>query len=621
MGFTSKKVIALSIAGIMTTVMSGCSVEDSATSSADKVAAIPADDTSVNLSPAAWPADELKRFIEQENIDFPGNPEAIGFGGAVSGSYHGLAQRAGLEALKQGGSSVDAAMTTAMTQVTLGAGAVISFFGIMTMVHYDTETDRTYSMNAGWDTVSGEDDPMSIPGSIGGYGEALYGQGEPSGRTALVGGFMKGVEAAHERFGKLPLASLFEPSIYFAEEGIPFDKYLNSLLEPRKDDLARLPESKAIFTDAKGEWIQPGGVFKQPALAKTLRAMQAQGIDYMYTGPWAKRAAAAVQADGGKMTEEDIANYDVIWSEPLSTEYRGYTVYANGLPAYGGANMLEALNLGESAGLPELGHWSENPESFRRVAELLNNGAIPYIDAYAPQALEQMYPGLDFSAESRVQQEHADQLWAAMEQGATPVRWAENPNTKHSDTVVAIDRWGNMTAVVHSINCVVWGKTAIIVDGVSIGDPAVSQKAVIAQVGPGQRLPDPTEAGIVTKDGEPMLAFSSMAMGLHMETFQSMTNVLGFGMTPKEALDASSMFYPQMDFIDDPANAAQIVRVMKGEFSEDLLDAMGLPYKQIEASDRRYAQGLWVGIARDPSSGEINAASHPYTNGQALAIK
>ena len=524
-----------------------------------------------------------------------------------------------LEALRQGGSSVDAALTTAMTQTTLGAGAVISFFGIMSMVHYDAASGEISYLNAGWNTVADEDDPMSIPGEIGGYGDALYGIGEPTGRSALVGGFMRGVEAAHQRFGKLPWNSIFEPSIYFAEQGIPFGESLNGYLEPRKNDLARLPASKAVFSDADGDWLQPGDVLKQPALAKTLRAMQTEGVDYMYTGPWAKKAVAAVQADGGKMTLEDLAKYEVIWGEPVSTEYQGYTVYANGLPSYGGVQMLEALNLGESADILKLGHWSENAESFRRVSELLNNQSISGIQAFAPQMLEQLYPGLDFSAESRVTQAHADKLWAAMNSGRGLARWADT-GPKHSDTVVAIDRWGNMTAIVHSINCVVWGKTAIIVDGVSIGDPAINQKAIVAAAGPGNRLPDPTEAGLAVKDGKPVLAFSSMAMGLHLETFQSMTNVLGFGMTPKQALDAPSILFPQIENLTDLTKTSQTVRVMKGDFPQELLQATGLPYKEIEAKDRRYAQGLWVGIARDPMTGELNAASHPYTNGQALAI-
>ena len=599
-------------------LLAGCSPEQPPESTGERQK--PPVTAVVDLSPAVWPAGEYDRYIGMEDVDFPGNPEAIGEGGAISGSYNPAGLRAGLEALAQGGSSVDAALTASMAQITLNAGAVVSFFGIMSLVHYDAATGEIEYMNAGWNTVAGENDPMGVPGEIGGHGDALYGTGDPSGRTALVGGFMRGVESAHARFGKLPFESLFAPSIYFAEQGFPVGDSLADALKHRKDDLTRLPASKAVFVGPDGEWLEKGDTFYQPALAKTLRSIQAQGVDYLYTGPWAAKAIAAIQADGGKMTMEDLASYEVTWAEALSTDYNGYTVYVNGLPSYGGANMLEALNMGESAELLKLGHWSENPESLRRVAELTGAYTIPFIEAFAPQMLKTKHPDLDFSASSRITQEHADNLWADINDGNGFAQWADT-GYKHSNTVVAIDRWGNMSAIVHSINCVVWGKTAIIVDGVSIGDPLVNQKAIVAKAGPGNRLPDPTEAGIVMKDGEPVLAFSSMAMGLHQETFQSMTNVLGFGMSPKEALDAPSIFMPQIDVVGgDPSAVTQIIRVMDGEFPDEVLEATGLPVKKIPAEERRFAQGLWVGIARDPESGELNAASHPYTNGQAFAL-
>lgn len=577
-------------------------------------------DAERTLAGSGWPAAEREKYLALEGLDFaPDNPEALGKLGAVTGSYHGYAQRAGLEALKQGGSSADAAMTTALTQVALGAGAVVSYFGIMSVVHFDAASGEVSYMNAAWNTVKGEKDPMSIPGQIGGHGDALYGTDEVSGRTALVGGFMKGVEAMNERFGKLPFKRLFEPAIEVAEEGISFNKNLVKYLEPRRKDLARLPETKAVFTKDNGEWYVEGDHFTQPALAKTLRAIAEQGADYIYSGPWAKKLVEKVQADGGYMTVADLEDYEVIWGEPAIGKHNGFEVYGNGLPAYGGVHMIEALHLSNAAEIKKLGHWSKNPESFRRMAELLNNGNITFIAAAQPELVEKMLPGVDTSLKGRLDPENAEKIWQLMEAGVPLAQWDEG-GTKHSDTVVAIDQWGNMTAVTHSINAVVWGKTAIFVDGVSIGDPAVSQKAIVAKAGPGNRLPDPTEQGLVLKDGKPVMAFTSMAMGLHLETAQSLINYMDFGMTPKQASDAPSMLYPKMDIDFKKGTAKQTVRVMEGAFPDSLLEKVGLPYLEIPPEERRFAQGLWAGIARDPETGELRAASHKYTNGQAVAF-
>ena len=566
--------------------------------------------TAVNLSPAQWPEGEWAKYIEIENTERPGNPEAIGSKGAVSGSYHGLAQRAGFEALLQGGSSVDAAMTTAMAQIALGAGAGISYFGIMGMVHYDAASGEAVSMNAVWNSVRNETDPLSIPGIRD--GDFFGDDSEPSGRTALVGGFMKGAEAAHRRYGKLPWAEILSPAIFIAEEGIPFNFKLNLYLENRKEHLSRLPESKALITKADGEYYEIGDHFTQPALARTLRAVAEQGADYMHSGDWARKAVSLIRADGGKMTLEDLAAYEVTWSEPIVADHAGHQVYAyNNEGGYGGVNMIEALHLAEAAGIAELGHWSRNPESYRRVQNLLTASAIPFMPE---DLLAATYPGLDLSLGERLKPETAGELWRRMEAGAVLMAFAQKPS--HSDTVVAVDQWGNMTAVTHSINCVFWGRTGIIVDGVSIGDPASFQQSLIASVEPGSRLPDPIEAGLIVRDGNPIAPFASMHGGLHYQTLQSLVNVMDFGMTPKEALDAPAILVPG-SALTGPGRLASAV--MQGDFDAGLLEQVEYEIKQVPEEQRFWHEGLWVGIHRDPETGEVRAASHAHTNARALA--
>lgn len=585
--------------------LAGCnsiSVEDASETSSSK-----------SLAPSAWEAQALEKYKQIESTRFPGNPEASGYNGVVSGSFHGMAQRAGLEALKQGGSSADAAMVTALAQTTLGGGAVVSHFGIMSVIHYDAGTGKVYYMNANWNTIKGDDDPTTMPS--GNFAKSIF-EGEPTGRSALVGGFMKGVEAMNQRFGKLPFERLFEPSIELAEQGIEWTPALEAYIDLRRKTLSRLPESKAVFSNENGEWLEVGDVFYQKALANTLRKVANQGADYMYTGAWGEKLVAAVQKDGGFMTMEDLADYEVIWGEPLIVEHNGYTVNVNGLPSYGGVNMIETLNLSEAAGIKELGHWSKNPESFKRMHQITANQSIPAIKANSPATLGALYPEVTFDLESRTTKEHSQKLWQYMEQGLNLVSWKDY-QPKHSDTVVAIDKWGNMTAVVHSINSAVFGATGIIIDGVSIGDPGAIQKGIAKAAGPGNRLPDPVEHGIIFKDDEPILAFSSMATGLHLQTAQSLINVMDFEMTPKEALDAPAFYAPETDYSNSvPKSTA---RILEGQFEPDFLNRLTVPYKEVSKIEARYAHGLWVGATRNPKTGELKAASHPLTNGQAVA--
>ncbi|WP_129778340.1 gamma-glutamyltransferase [Peristeroidobacter soli] len=566
-----------------------------------------------DLNPTQWRAD-YERFLSDQNVVRTEAGHASGSNGAVTVAYNGLAARAGLEALKQGGNAIDAALTAANMQVALTAGAPISYFGILSLVYYDAKSGKVYTMNAEWNTVRGETEPMSIPGSLtmSGSLDALRGS-QPSGRTALVGGFTKGVEAAHKRFGRLPFAQLYEPAIYVAEQGMPVTDGLAGYLAFRDADLRRLPATRATFTKADGSSYRQGDLFRQPALAKTLRGIARNGADYIYRGPWAKKAVAAIQADGGKMTLQDLAAYDVIWSDPLIANVGRYQIQTNPAPNSGGAALIEAQQLARAAGLPGGEHWSKSGASLRKAIDV---SQMVWLDFLPDATRAQLYPGMDFSPQARITPEHANDLWKRMQAGVTPFRFA-TPKPRHSDDVVVIDRDGNIAAITHSINAVLWGRTAISVDGISIGDPASFQQAQIAKVGPGKRLPAVTETGILFKDGRAVLGFASMGSGLHQRTMQALLNVTEFGMSVREAIDAPDFFMPRTD----PKSMQLTVVVPKGRFEQSVLDAMGYDYDEADSEQSRFAgEGIWVGISRDPATGRLEAASHNRNNSAAVAF-
>ena len=146
----------------------------------------------IDLSPKNWPQGELQKYtIFNQQYGQP-KPLAESSRAVVSGTSEALAVRAGLEALKQGGSAADAALTTSLAQIALAAGSYVSYAGAMTVVYFEAATGKTYAMNARFNTLLEENDPLSIPVS-----------GIPSGRTALVPGFMAGAQALHDRFGRL----------------------------------------------------------------------------------------------------------------------------------------------------------------------------------------------------------------------------------------------------------------------------------------------------------------------------------------------------------------------------------------------------------------------------------
>ena len=568
----------------------------------------------VSLRSSSWGPGERERYLAEQCQVRTTAGAAEGDHGAVTVAYSAYAARAGLEALKQGGSAIDAALTTALTQVALKAGAPISYFGIMSLVHLDAKTGKVTTMNAEWNTVRGETDPLSIPGSVAFGSDESVGGTEPSGRTALVGGFLKGVEAAHQRFGKLPFASLFDPAIEVAETGAPIDHSMAWCYQLRAKDLARLPETRETLLKPDGSGYREGETLLQPRLAETLRRIADAGnVDHVYGGEWGKRLVDAVQAEGGHLTLEDLEAYEVIWDDALVADIGdGWAIATNPWPNAGGVALIEAQNLARVAGLDKGPHWTESSESFRKAVDITSLIALSYLP---PETGAALFPGLDLSPESRVTVEHAEKLWELIKDGNPLARWKRTA-PMHSDDVVAVDSEGNIAAITHSINCVLWGKTAINVDGISIGDPASFQQALIATVPPGSRLPAPTETGILLKDGTPVLGFASMGAGLHQRTFQGLLNYTAFGKSIEESINTPDFFLPATD----PATMDSTVVVPEGRFDASVLDGTGLQWAEVGGDNARLGgEGYWVAVDRDPETGRVTAGSHNRNNSAAVA--
>lgn len=519
----------------------------------------------------------------------------------VVGTTGGQAQVIGADILKKGGNAIDAALATAMGQITLAAGSWVSFAGINTIVYYEAKTGKVYNLNTAFSTVKGESDYEGVPG----FDMTALAMRDPdkdghyNGRTVLVPGFMRGVEAAHQRFGKLPMAEVFQPVIDLAEEGFEVNEGLDGILAYRKKILSKFPETKKHFVKEDGEFYKKGDTFKQPALADTLRNVVKHGADYMYTGPWGQRMVAAVQATGGRITLDDMASYKAEWVEPLKTTHNGYEVYSHGLPAYGGVNLLEALNLIEAANLKNKPHYSESPESFFWLSHILRAWTASRKLGFGSEGNADT--SADFSL-ARIEKSHAKQLWQHIQdnRGYEPMQVSLAP--RHSDGVVVIDAEGNMAAMLHTINTVSFGEGGLVIDGVSIPDALTNQLDVARATEPGTRLPDPGAPTIVLKDGKPFAAFSTIGAGLHPRLASVMMNVLDFGMTPGEALNQPALGFT-MNFDGVLGKLwGSYQTVTAGKFSpefEQAVSAMGLDI----VYNRSYS-GYVVGAMIDPETGE-----------------
>ncbi|HZI31946.1 MAG TPA: gamma-glutamyltransferase, partial [Candidatus Binatia bacterium] len=210
----------------------------------------------------------------------------------IAATTGGKAVEAGMEILKEGGTAADAAMAIAVCEVVHAGGSYVSFAGPLMMMYYDASGGKVFYLDAQYNTPIEEKNAGSIP--------------RKGGRTALVPGFTAGVQAAHDRFGKVPFKRLFDRAIAMAENGEVVGPVMEWWINSKKGVLSRSPETKRIFTRADGKFYAKGDLFRQTELAGTLKKVAAQSAAYMYEGDWGRKFAEVVQKNGGKITREDM---------------------------------------------------------------------------------------------------------------------------------------------------------------------------------------------------------------------------------------------------------------------------------------------------------------------------
>jgi gamma-glutamyltranspeptidase/glutathione hydrolase len=368
----------------------------------------------------------------------------------------------------------------------------------------------------------------------------------------------------------------------------------------RKEILSRLPETKAVFITDDGEFYAEGDLFTQRAVAQTLRTVAREGADSMYRGAWAQSFVETVRADGGKMTMDDLANYQVSWTEPLHIKYRGHDVYS--IPhAYALAGALGLLEVGRVA---ELGHYGESPESLFWMLKIMRTVRF---DPERGHLIGGARPSdwLDNSA--------AVEVWERLQSEAPLAASASTTKSPgHSSSIVAIDSERNVAAIVHSINTSLWGESGLVIDGVSIPDAATFQQALINDTGPGKRLPTQTEPVIVLKNGEPLLATAAIGTAIDYDTVRYLFSSLDFNMDPRESLDAPGV----LAAIDERD------RVTEGEYSEELIAKVAELGLELEVAEPRMARrfrgsGVMLAVAAD--TGEVSGSASAALNGGALA--
>ena len=443
------------------------------------------------------------------------------------------ATQVGIEILKRGGSAVDAAVAA---NATLGLMEPVSngIGGDLFAIVYNAKENKLYGINGSgrsplglsYDQMKPELDrlnrktipptgmlPISVPGTVDAWAEL------------------------HKKFGKLKLSDDLAPAIRYGEEGFPVTELIAYYwaVGPRlyKDLPGAFFETYTL--DGKDRTPAKGDIFKNPALANTLRLIGERGRDAFYKGEIADKIDKFMQQNGGFLRKVDLEKHASTWVEPVSVNYRGFDVFE--LPPNGqGIAALQMLNILEGYDLRAMGRNS--PLALHTMIEAKKivwaDRAKYYADpAFAKTPLTKLL-SKEYAAERRklIDPNHAAKTVAAGK--------IDNGETIYMCTA---DDEGNMVSLIQS-NYRGMG-SGIVVPGLGFmfqdrGELFSMEPGHANVYAPGKRPFHTIIPGFVMKDGKPWEAFGVMGGGMQPQGHvQVLTNQIDFGLNVQEAGDAS----------------------------------------------------------------------------------
>lgn len=533
------------------------------------------------------------------------NPVAARHGMVVSSEP--LASTAGLEILRAGGNAVDAAVAVGFALAVthpeagnIGGGGFMLIRradGDSIVVDYREEAPGAASRNMFQDA----------------HGEVIPESSTVGALAAGVPGTVAGLALAHQKYGKLAWARVLRPAIRLAETGFPVSYELSESLRADGELLSKFAESRRIFLH-NGKFYQPGEVFRQPELARTLRRIAVGGPAVFYRGSIARAIAASMVKHHGLVTLEDLRQYQAKIRQPLRGDFRGFEILTVPPPSSGGVGLIEMLNVVEPLDLGE-------PNSFQSIHRMVETMRRAYADraAYLGDADFVSVPVAGLTNKKYAAKLRDEILQARAEvavQAGKPAEFESSQTTHFS----VVDAAGNAVANTYTLNGG-YGN-GLTVEGAGFllnnemddfaakpGEPNMFGlvQGEANAVGPRKRPLSSMTPTIVTKDGKARLVLGSPGGGTIINTvLQVLLNVLVYRMDVRQAVTAPRFHHQWMP---------DVLVMERVGFSADTVEKLEEAGYKIHFRDR---MGACEAIEIDPETGWRFGAADPRASGKAV---
>jgi gamma-glutamyltranspeptidase/glutathione hydrolase len=518
---------------------------------------------------------------------------------------HPRAVQIGVETLKEGGTAVDAAIAVNaalgfMEPVSCGIG------GDLFAIVWDAESGTLHGLNASGRApaaLNAEKVEPEADGTIPRFSPYAW----------SVPGAVDGWFELHERFGSLPMSTILEPAIRAAREGEPVPQVIAAAWARAEKLFGEMPGFAPVFLPG-GKAPGEGEVFRNPGLARAYELIAKKGRDAFYRGPIAKTIVEYSNKHGGFFVEEDFSKHRSEWVDPVSTTYRGVTVWE--LPPNGqGIAALQMLNILENFDLASIGRDSEDFWHLMVEAKKL---------AYEDRA--KYYADPDFAKvplEGLLSKEYGRERAALIDMKRASRRLeAGHPPLSHGDTtfLVTADSKGNMVSLIQS-NYTGFG-SGHVVDEWGFGLQNRGALFNLAEgsanyLEPGKRPFHTIIPAFASRDGVPWLAFGVMGGDMQPQGHvQILVNLLDFGMNLQEAGDASRFYHTGSSEPTGTVMTTGGTLSLESGIPAEVRRALVKRGHRVVDTSGRY--GGYQAVARDPATGIYSGATESRKDGCAL---
>ena len=454
---------------------------------------------------------------------------------------------AAMQVLQEGGNAIDAAITAQFVlAVTLPEAGNVGGGGFMTIKFEDSTDFLDYREMA--PENAHRDMYLDEQGNVKPY-ESLFGA-----KASGIPGTVAGMWAAHKKYGTLDWERLLAPAVDLAEQGfVVHEKLANNIDHyiERTKEAAINNNFSEYFAHAKA-----GTTFKQPELAKTLKAIQQQGKDGFYKGDVAKHIVDFMQQNGGLITYEDLLAYKAVWRKPLHLNWQGYELVTAPPPSSGGVAVAQ---------------WIGMLEAYDATHDLPAQNSTEYIHVmseigkrvFADRAEYMGDPDfVSVPVEALTDANYITQRAADIQPTSISDTPSVKPGLKESEDTThfsIMDRWGNAVANTTTINLTFGSGVVVTGAGFLLNDEmddfsakpgvpnffgAVGGEANAIE--PYKRMLSSMTPTLVTKDDQVVLVTGSPGgTTIISSVTQSLLNALLYDMSAEEAVN-SPRFHHQL---------------------------------------------------------------------------